>query len=153
MRILGIDPGSVRIGLAISDPDRRIASPLATYERRDAKQDAAYFKKVVAEEEIAAIVIGLPTREDGYEGEQAKIVRAFGAWLAETTGVPCQFYDERYTTAAAESALLEAGLTKKQRQARRDRVAAQMLLQAYLDAAAVGEPKPSNESNSRDISH
>jgi len=133
-RILAIDPGSVRIGLAISDSERRIASPLATYTRRDATQDAHYFKKVVADEEISLIVVGLPLREDEYEGEQAKAARALGAWLEETTGVPCVYHDERFTSFAADESLNAAGLTKKKRKARRDRVAAQVLLQTYLDA-------------------
>lgn len=132
--MLGIDPGSVRIGLAVSDTDRRIASPLATYTRRDPMHDADYFKKVVADEEIGTIVVGLPVRADGYEGEQAKAARKFGAWLSEVTGLACVYFDERFTTSEAESALQEAGLTKKKRKARRDRVAAQMLLQTYLEA-------------------
>ncbi|HZZ81827.1 MAG TPA: Holliday junction resolvase RuvX [Gemmataceae bacterium] len=137
-RLLGIDPGKVRLGLAISDTERRIASPLTTYARRDAVQDAQYFKKVVAEEEIALIVIGLPIHEDGSEGAQAKLAREFGAWLQDATGVPCVFHDERFTTFVAESALLDAGLTKKKRKERRDRVAAQILLQTYLDAGCPG---------------
>ncbi|MSQ93874.1 MAG: Holliday junction resolvase RuvX [Gemmataceae bacterium] len=133
-RILAIDPGTVRLGLAISDAERRIASPLTTYTRRDLKQDAQYLKNVLDDEEVGIIVIGLPIRADGYEGEQAKAVRVFGAWLQEVTGLSCVFYDERYTTFEAEAALQEAGLTKKKRKARRDRVAAQILLQAYLEA-------------------
>ncbi len=143
-RLLAIDPGKVRLGLAISDSERRIASPLTTYTRRNPALDALFFKKIVADEDVAAIVIGLPIHEDGGEGEQAKAARVFGAWLHEATGLPCAFHDERFTTFAAESALLGAGLTKKKRKARRDRVAAQIILQAYLDA---GCPKE-NESAS-----
>ena len=133
-RLLGIDPGSVRLGLAISDSERRLASPFLTYTRRDPVQDAAFLKRVVEEEEIGGIVIGLPIHEDGQEGAQAKAARVFGAWLEQAACVPCVFYDERFTTYIAEESLLEAGLTKKQRKARRDRVAAQILLQTYLDA-------------------
>ncbi len=140
-RLLAIDPGSVRIGLAISDADRRIASPLTTYTRRDLARDAAFFKETVEEEEVGGIVIGLPVRANGYEGEQAQAARKFGAWLHEMTGVPCVYYDERFTSYAAESSLLEAGLTKKKRKARRDRVAAQILLQTYLDAGCPAEAK------------
>ncbi len=137
-RLLGIDPGKVRLGLAITDTERRIASPLTTYTRRNPVQDAAFFCKIVADEDVAAIVIGLPIHEDGGEGEQAKLARVFGAWLQEATGLACVFHDERFTTFEAESALLDAGLTKKKRKARRDRVAAQILLQAYLDAGCPG---------------
>ena len=136
-RILAIDPGSVRLGLAISDTERRLASPLTTYTRRDPVQDALYFKKVVETEEIASLVVGLPIHEDGSEGAQAKAARVFGAWLQEVTGLPVVFYDERFTSFEADAALLEAGLTKKKRKARRDRVAAQILLQTFLDASCV----------------
>jgi putative holliday junction resolvase len=138
-RLLAIDPGKVRLGLAVSDAERRLASPLTTYTRRDPKQDAAYFKKIIDDEEIGAIVIGLPVHLDGKEGEQAKAARAFGVWLHEAAGVACIFYDERFTTSEAESALWDAGLTHKQRKARRDRVAAQILLQTYLDAGCPAE--------------
>lgn len=140
-RILGIDPGSVRIGLAVSDAEYRLASPLTTYTRRDPERDAQFFKKIIEDEDIGAIVIGLPVRADGYEGEQAQAARAFGAWLHATTGLPCVFHDERYTSFVADAALLEAGMTKKKRKARRDRVAAQVLLQAYLEAASANEGK------------
>lgn len=139
-RILAVDPGSVRLGLAISDVERRLASPLATYTRRDPIQDAAYFKNVIDQEDIGLIVVGLPIHEDGTEGGQANAARAFGDWLHAATGVPCVFYDERFTTFIAEESLLEAGLTKKQRKARRDRVAAQIFLQTYLDAGCPNQP-------------
>jgi putative Holliday junction resolvase len=133
-RLLGVDYGSVRIGLSISDPERRLASPLAVYERRGREQDALYFRSLVSAEEIQAIVVGLPVHLDGREGQKAAEARAFGVWLAETTELPVTFWDERFSTVEAESALWQAGLTHKKRKARRDRVAAQILLQAYLDA-------------------
>ena len=133
-RLLAIDPGSVRLGLALSDTERRLASPLLTYTRRDPEQDARFLKKIVEEEEIATIIVGLPIHEDGSEGAQAKLARAFGAWLQQATGVPCVFYDERFTSFEADQSLDQAGLTKKKRKARRDKVAAQILLQTYLDA-------------------
>ncbi len=138
-RLLGVDYGSVRIGLAISDPERRLASPLAVYERRGREKDADYFRSLVSEEEVAAFVVGLPVHLDGREGQKAAEARAFGAWLAETTGLPVMFWDERFSTVEAESALWQAGLTHKKRKARRDRVAAQLLLQAYLDAGCPNE--------------
>ena len=140
-RLLAIDPGKVRLGLAISDAEHRIASPLTTYTRRDPECDGQYFRKVIEDEEVAAIIIGLPVHLDGREGEQAKAARVFGAWLQGVTGLPCVFFDERFTTFEAESALLEAGLTRKKRKARRDRVAAQVLLQTYLDSGSPGESK------------
>lgn len=133
-RLLAVDHGAVRIGLAVSDADRRIASPLATYTRRNVEQNAAFFKQLVHEEAIVQIVVGLPVHLSGREGEQAIAARVFGKWLGEVTGLSVVFYDERFTTLQAETALWEAGLTHKRRKQRRDRVAAQMLLQAYLDA-------------------
>jgi putative Holliday junction resolvase len=141
-RLLGVDYGSVRVGLAVSDPDRKIAFPLATYTRQDAERDAEYFRGVVAEEEVAGLLVGLPVHTDGREGQKAGEARAFGRVLAEATGLPVVFWDERFTTVQAESALWEAGLTHKRRRDRRDRVAAQILLQAYLDAGCPPEEAP-----------
>lgn len=138
-RLLGVDYGSVRIGLAISDPERRLASPLAVYERRGRQLDAEYFRALAAAEEIASFVVGLPVHLNGREGQKAIEARAFGAWLVETTELPVVFWDERFSTVEAESALWQAGLTHKKRKARRDRVAAQILLQAYLDAGCPDE--------------
>jgi putative transcription antitermination factor YqgF len=141
-RLLGVDFGSVRVGLAISDPDRKIASPLATYARRSKEQDAQFFQRLVEVEEIAAIVVGLPIHCDGREGQKAGEARAYGQWLYETTGRPIAFWDERFTTVEAEGYLLEAGLTQKRRKERRDRVAAQIMLQAYLDEAGCQSTNP-----------
>jgi putative holliday junction resolvase len=138
-RLLGVDFGSVRVGLAISDPDRKLASPLAIYSRRGREADAQHFRALMAAEEVGGLVVGLPVHLDGREGQKAVEARAFGAWLGETTGLPVVFFDERFTTVQAESALWAAGLTHKRRKERRDKVAAQLLLQAYLDAGCPPE--------------
>jgi putative Holliday junction resolvase len=139
-RLLGVDFGAVRVGLAVSDPERKIAFPLATYQRQGRERDAAYFRDLVVHEEVAALVVGLPVHGDGREGVKAAEARAFGGWLAEVCRLPVLFWDERFTTVEAEAALWAAGLTHKKRKARRDRVAAQILLQAYLDAGCPPEP-------------
>jgi putative Holliday junction resolvase len=131
--VLAIDPGKVRLGLAVSDADRRIASPLATWARRDAEQDARYLKQLIEDEAVGLIVVGLPVHLSGREGVQARAARVFGSWLEKLSGVPCVFWDERFTTREAEAHLWDAGLSHKQRKQRRDRVAAQILLQTYLD--------------------
>jgi putative Holliday junction resolvase len=136
-----VDFGDVRVGLAVSDSDRRLASPLETYARRGRDADAAHFREVAAEQEVGGLVVGLPVHLDGREGRKAAEARAFGRWLGEVTGLPVTYFDERFTTVQAESALWEAGLTHKRRKARRDRVAAQMLLQAYLDAGCPADPE------------
>ena len=133
-RLLGVDYGVKRIGLAVSDPDRIIASPLLTYERIDGDVDATFYCKLILDERIAAIVVGLPVHTDGREGVKAIEARAYGKWLAQTTGLPVRYWDERFSTAQAESALWNAGLTHQKRKDRRDRVAAQMILQAYIEA-------------------
>src|SRR5437870_5586051 len=104
-RLLGVDFGTVRVGLAISDVDRVIASPFETYVRRDAQTDAAYFAKVLAQEQIVGLVVGLPLHTGGEEGIKAKESREYGRWLSEAIGLPVVMWDERCTTAAAEDAL------------------------------------------------
>jgi putative Holliday junction resolvase len=141
-RLLGVDFGNVRVGLAVSDPERRIASPLATYVRRDREQDGHYFRQIVADQEIAGLIVGLPVHTDGREGQKAAEARRFGQWLGEVTGLPVLFWDERFTTVEAEEQLWTAGLTHKRRKARRDQVAAQILLQAYLEAGCPAEQAP-----------
>lgn len=133
-RLLGVDFGTVRVGLAVSDADGIIASPFETYLRKDAVTDAAYFAKLATDERIVGLVVGLPLHMGGEEGVKAKEAREYGAWLFQATGLPVTFWDERCTTAAAEDALWDAGLSHKKRRDRRDRVAAQLILQGYLDA-------------------
>jgi putative Holliday junction resolvase len=137
--LLGVDYGSVRIGLAVSDPERKFAFPLATYRRQNREHDARFFHELVARESIEQIVVGLPIHLDGREGQKALEARAFGKWLGEITRLPVLFWDERFTTVEAEGLLLSAGMTNKRRKARRDKVAAQIFLQSYLDAACPGE--------------
>jgi putative Holliday junction resolvase len=132
-RLLGIDTGAKRVGLAISDPDRIIASPLTTLERQTAESDAQFFRDTIARENVVGLIVGLPVHTDGREGVKAREARAYGDWLAQVTGLPVEYADERFTTVHAESALWDAGLTHRRRKDRRDRVAAQIMLQAYLD--------------------
>jgi putative Holliday junction resolvase len=139
-RLLAVDYGAVRVGLAVSDAGRTIASPLVTHERGDKERDALYFRKLVESKEIGQVVVGLPVHLDGREGQKAVQARAYGQWVGEVTGLPVVFWDERFSTAEAESALWDAGLTHKRRKQRRDRVAAQIILQAYLDAGCLPEP-------------
>jgi putative Holliday junction resolvase len=132
----------VRVGLAISDADRRFAFPLEVRTRTSREQDAAYFRALVEREEVGGLVVGLPIHLNGHEGQKAVEARAFGAWLAQVVGLPVVFYDERFTTVQAESALWGAGLTHQRRKERRDKVAAQILLQTYLEAGCPPESAP-----------
>lgn len=133
-RLAGIDYGTVRIGVAVTDPGQRIASPLAIYNRQDESADAGYFRRLVAQQEIVGFVVGLPVHLDGRESQKSIEARQFGQWLQQTTGVSVVFFDERFTTAEAEQLLAGAELTKKQRKARLDKLAAQILLTAFLEA-------------------
>jgi putative holliday junction resolvase len=132
-RVAGIDYGTVRIGIAISNPERTIASPLENYTRRGLEQDAQRFRRLVSEERIALLVVGLPIHLDGGESQKSQEARAFGKWLGETTGVAVEFFDERFTSHDAEEYLLAADMTRKRRKKRLDMLAAQIMLTAYLE--------------------
>jgi len=141
-KLLGIDYGTVRIGLAVSDPDRKFAFPLQTHECRNREVDGKFFLNVIQNEEIGSLLVGLPVHLSGDEGQKAKEARSFGKWLSGLTGLPVIFWDERYSSVEAETHLLAAGLTSKRRKARRDRVAAQIFLQSYLDAGCPADTCP-----------
>ena len=141
-RVAGVDYGHVRIGIAISDPDRTIASPLENYNRRGLEQDAQRFRRLVAEEGVMLFVVGLPIHLDGRESAKSLEARQFGAWLGQVTGVPVEFFDERFTSHEAEQLLLAAELTKKRRKKRMDMLAAQIMLSAYLESQDRGQHPP-----------
>ncbi len=133
-RLIGLDYGSVRVGLAICDPDRILASPHETYTRQTPEADAAYFQRVVKAEQIVGLVIGLPISLNDTEGPKAKETREFAAWLTSVVPLPVEFVDERFTTSAAEDSLIAAGVRRDKRKGQRDRIAAVFILQAYLDS-------------------
>lgn len=143
-RIAAIDFGTVRIGIAITDPQRTIASPLCIYQRRGTEADATYFRQLVEEHQIERFVVGLPVHLDGHESRLSTESRRFGEWLAEVTDVAVEYFDERFTTVEAEALLTDAKLTSKRRKKRRDMLAAQILLSAYLESPSrqTGELKP-----------
>lgn len=141
-RIAAIDFGTVRIGIAISDPGRTVASPYENYTRRGPQQDAKRFQRLVAEENVTRFVVGLPVHLDGQESQKSREARQFGAWLTAATGVPVDFFDERFTSSEAADFLIEAGMTRKRRKQRMDMLAAQILLAAYLDAQCKGQQSP-----------
>ncbi len=134
-RLIGVDHGTVRVGLAVCDADQRLATPLHTYKRRTPEKDADYFARLAVAEAAVGWVVGLPLHMSGDESAASEAARAFAAWLTATTGLPAVFQDERYTSAAAEEAMIAAGLNQKQRKDKLDKVAAQFILQAYLDAS------------------
>lgn len=142
-RLLGIDFGTKRVGVAVSSPDQTIASPLENYTRRSEVHDATHFRRLAEEYRAVGLVVGLPVHLSGDEGGKAREARAYGTWLSATTGLPVRYWDERYTSLTAESYLFAAEMTKKQRKARLDMLAAQILLQAFLDAPDREQKPPS----------
>ncbi len=139
MRIAGIDYGTVRIGIATADTEVGIAGPYATRTRSGEAADAKFFQQLVAGEGIQRFVVGLPVHLSGDESKKSSEARQFGAWLEQQTGTPVEFFDERFTSAEAEELLQSARLTKKRRTARRDQLAAQIMLTAYLESGGRGQ--------------
>lgn len=133
-RVLGIDLGQRRIGLAISDPDRTVASPDRVVTRAgDLARDRRAIADVAAEWEATLIVVGLPLSLDGTDGPAATAARAEATAIGEVTGLPVETYDERFTTVTAQRSLAEQNVRGKDRRKVIDMVAAAVLLQAWLD--------------------
>lgn len=133
-RFLGVDCGSKRIGLAVGDDATRMASPLTTVEvQGTVAQQVAAVVQAAKGYDFDALVVGLPLNMDDSEGPASKSARKFGEALAQAMALPLSFMDERLSTHAASDLLIPAGLTRKKMRARVDRVAAQVLLQAFLD--------------------
>jgi putative Holliday junction resolvase len=133
MRVLGLDLGSKRIGVALSDPSGVIASPLTTIERRGGERDLAAVGALVREHEVSEIVVGLPLHMDGRRGPEAEAAQRFARALATAVGVPVDTFDERWTTVEADRALRESGRKGAKRRAVIDAVAASILLRTWLD--------------------
>jgi len=132
-RVLGLDPGERRIGVALSDPTGIIAQPLEVIDREVA-DPVETVKRLVREHEVVTVVIGLPVSLSGGEGPAAKAARAFGATMSAALDIEVVYQDERFTTVTAEEALIEGGVRRDRRRQVRDMVAAAVMLQAYLDA-------------------
>lgn len=140
-RILGVDYGERRIGLAVSDPSATIAQPLPTLQRRAGKRPPVQAVADLARAwEAEAVVVGLPLTLDGDESEWTREVRGFGDRLAERTGLPVHFVDERMTSVRAERAVRSLGLRRAEREDKRrvDAAAAVLILQAFLDRGGHG---------------
>ena len=131
-RLLGLDPGERRIGVALSDPIGIIASPHSVLDHRTGDV-LAEIRAICREFEVETIVVGLPTMLSGREGTAAEKARFFGNRVGEATGCEIVFFDERFTTVQAESALLEGGVRRRKRKEKIDMVAAAVMLQSYLD--------------------
>ena len=133
MRVLAVDPGSKRVGLAISDSTGTIAQPMTTIPAEPRETLAARLATVAREHEAIRIVVGLPRRMDGSLGPEAKAARELAGEVRAASKLPVELVDERLTTAAAEKSLLAGGMRRKDRRANIDRVAAAILLQTHLN--------------------
>ncbi len=134
-RIVGIDPGAVRIGLAISDETQSIAFPRETIAARGGVEEAARMvQEALTDEDVGIAVVGLPLRLDGTEGEAARRARVLGEALRIALDAEVVYWDERMTTVAAERSLREMGRRGARRREVVDQSAATILLQGYLDA-------------------
>ena len=136
-RLAGIDYGTARIGVAISDPSQHWASPLETWQCSGTtmlSSDEAHFKKLATTEELVGWVVGLPLHISGQPSEKSVEAIAFGNWLSEKTGLGVNWIDERFTTAAAREILNASSLSGKKRKAKLDQIAAQVILKTYLES-------------------
>ena len=133
-RLAGIDYGTVRIGIAICDPGRILVSPLEILQRSDSAREAKFFQDLIRQERIDGFVVGLPIHCDGGESDKSRESRKFARWLVEQTGRPARLFDERFTTADAVRRLRGGGMRGARRKQRLDAVAAQILLEAFLEA-------------------
>ena len=129
-----MDFGTVRIGLAICDPDRILASPLEIHSATKWRVDGEYFRKLTRDEHIVAFVVGLPIHCDGGESEKSKQCREFARWLANETNLPVRLFDERFTTSAAQQRMAAGGYSRKAKKQRVDAIAALVLLESFLEA-------------------
>jgi putative Holliday junction resolvase len=136
LRVLAVDPGTKRVGLAISDPSGVIATPLGALPAEPAATLPARLAGVAREQEAGRILVGLPRRMSGSEGPEARAARELADAVRDASRLPVQMVDERLSSAAAERALLASGKRRRERRELSDPVAAAIFLQTYLDAEA-----------------
>lgn len=133
MRILAVDPGTKRVGVAVSDPTATIAQALTTLATEPKGSLAARLAELARGQEAGRVVVGLPRRMDGSYGPEAAAARELADGIRKASGLPVELVDERLTTVAAERSMIAAGAKRARRRADIDRVAATLLLQSHLD--------------------
>lgn len=134
MRIMGLDVGVKRIGIALSDPLGMIAGGHSVLERGQLNRDLEQLRELCQDNDVSRIVVGLPRNMNGSIGPKALEIQEFAARLGEHTGIDIVFWDERLTTVAAEKVLIEADVSRRKRKKVIDKVAAVTILQNYLDS-------------------
>jgi putative Holliday junction resolvase len=134
MRVVGLDGGTRRVGVALSDELGLTAQPLATIIHGTDDEIIARLRGALGDARPDLVVVGLPLRLDGTEGGAARAARRLAALVHDRLAVPCELWDERLTSAQAERVLIDAGLSRERRRGPTDRVAAAIMLQSFLDA-------------------
>jgi len=132
-KILALDVSKNNIGLAVADAETKIASPQNVIKRKNLKYDLVELKKHIMENNIGGLVIGLPLNMNGSEGPRCQSVRQFARDILKTVAIPIIFFDERLTTFASAEILEKSGFTRQKKRALADKVAASIILQAFLD--------------------
>lgn len=151
-RVMALDLGGRRIGIALSDPTRTIATPLQAIERGSRQADFATLATIAADNAVTLLLVGLPTLLDGSETDMTRWVRDYAAACAAALALPLVLWDETLSTQEAHKALREQGLNRRRRHARIDATAAAIFLQAYLDAREGGltvAPPPAMDEDDR----
>lgn len=138
--LLGLDYGTKRLGIAVSNSDQTIAAPVETWTVRTPERDLKHVRELIDDYRVVGLVVGLPVRLDGNEGDQAAEVRRFGEWLAAAVKLPIAYWDERYSSTEAEVLLWTQGMSPTKNKERLDRLAAQIILQGYLNAPDRNQP-------------
>ena len=141
MRILGIDYGDRKIGLAVSDPLQITAQKLASYQVKNEREDRDYFKALVTDFKIEEIVLGLPLRMDGTSGPRVDKTKAFAQWLKGFLDVPIFYWDERLTTKQAIGILNQQKIKGKAKKNLEDQIAAIIILSSYLESKRNRSPE------------
>lgn len=139
MRVLGLDIGEKRIGVAVSDPSGTVASPLTVLDAKRVLGDGRDLVRLAEDQAVELVVIGMPLSLDGSEGPQAARIRASGNRLAHFLTVPVEYYDERLSSTQARRAMTEAGVSDRHKRGSIDMVAAALFLQSYLDLHRAGD--------------
>lgn len=140
-RLVAIDLGTVRVGIAICDPSQTWTSPYETWHRQAGKEEK-YFRELIQRERVAGFVVGLPLHNDGKESQISVASREFAAWLKNTFELPVALFDERFSSAQASALLDQMELTQKKRKERLDHLAAHIILEAYLESSRQAKTPP-----------
>ena len=137
-RLVGVDCGTKRIGVAVTDICQEFCSPLHNYNCSSAQADAYFFMKVVEEYEAVGLIFGLPLHMSGDESKKSREAKEYGNWLSEITALPVAWVDERYSTRFAMQMLEDTNLSATKRKAKLDKIAAQAILTAFLETLREG---------------